>query len=370
MTDALNQMEREIVAQPALADALGPAFRERLHDLIPSEAVAPIERVHLVGCGDSHQAGLATTLAFGQWAGLPAEAHQALEFTGYRAPLVGPRDLVIPISNSGRVARTVEAAVMARARGARVIAITGNPDGPLARECGDALITNTASSVGVTPGTHSFLASMIAAWSIAQHLSAASYPSGKGAGGLGPHLTHALDVARALPSSLLDLLDSGVPPHVLGAGPAHAIALYAQMKFLESAAVTAMPFELEEWAHAGFFLATERTPVLIFAPEGESLARARELVRAPLALGAPVIAFVPAGSESEWHGVHHVIPVPPNLPEALAPAALALPIQWLALGLARRRAATPLGFDDSARRDINFEQIFDSEIRREPPTWK
>jgi fructoselysine-6-P-deglycase FrlB-like protein len=74
-------------------------------------------RVYLVGCGDSWYCGLATRLAFESWAGVSTEASQALEFSRYGVQYAPPDALVVAISNSGRVARTVEAVVRARARG-------------------------------------------------------------------------------------------------------------------------------------------------------------------------------------------------------------------------------------------------------------
>jgi glucosamine--fructose-6-phosphate aminotransferase (isomerizing) len=378
MTDPLDRMEREIDSQVDFLPICLQSLRDQLRSVLPPSEAAAVERVHLVGCGDSYQAGLATTLAFGRWAGLPAEAHLALEFTGYRTPLLGAKDLVVPISNSGRVARTVEAAVMAKARGVPVLAITGDGDGHLARETGRALVTDAAEGVGVTPGTHSFLASLAGAWEIARHLAEVRHSAGpeevaavdNALDELPGLMKRLLEECRAWPEPVLALFEAGVPAHILGAGPAWAMALCAQMKLLESAALTALPFELEEWAHSGFFLATSNTPVMILVPPGESVARAKEIVKAPLALGAPLVVIAPAGEQSAWGSTAHHIELPADLSETLSPALIALPIQTLALALARRRAATPLGFDDARRREINFEQIFDSEVRGEPPRWK
>jgi len=40
-------------------------------------------RIYLVGCGDSHYAGLATRFAFERWSGIPTEALESLEFSRY-----------------------------------------------------------------------------------------------------------------------------------------------------------------------------------------------------------------------------------------------------------------------------------------------
>src|SRR6266581_2542775 len=89
-------------------------------------------RVYLVGCGDSHYAGLATRFAFERWSGVPTEALESLEFSRYAIESAPADALVIAVSNSGRVVRTVECALVARARGIASVGLTYNPDSRLA----------------------------------------------------------------------------------------------------------------------------------------------------------------------------------------------------------------------------------------------
>jgi glucosamine--fructose-6-phosphate aminotransferase (isomerizing) len=282
---------------------------------------------------------------------------------------------VVPISNSGKVARTVEAAVMARSRGARVLAVTGRPDGRLAQESDAVIGTGGAQTVGLTPGTHSFVASLVTGWCLAHHLAVVRGRSDSPAvgrveseiGRMPALCEEMLDRCRAVPEGVIDLLLTSSSIQALGAGPAWAIAQCVQMKFLEAAAITALPFELEEWAHSGFFLTGPKTALLLLAPAGRSLFRAREIIRAAVAMGASVIAVVPDADDPAWADATHIAPVPGDVDELISPLLLALPVQMLALQVARRRGATPLGFDSERRREVNFEQIFDSEIRGEPP---
>ena len=96
-----------------------------------------MKRIVIEGCGDSHMAGLATELAFEQVAGIPTEPMTAMQAARYGSPYfekMFPRNpLVIGISVSGTVARTREALALARKEGALTIAVTANPDAPLAQ---------------------------------------------------------------------------------------------------------------------------------------------------------------------------------------------------------------------------------------------
>src|SRR5438132_6020248 len=90
-------------------------------------------RVYLVGCGDSHYCGLATRYAFERWSGIPTDALESLEFSRYALDSAPKDALVVAVSNSGRVTRTVECALFASQRGMASLGITYNPNSRLAQ---------------------------------------------------------------------------------------------------------------------------------------------------------------------------------------------------------------------------------------------
>src|SRR5260221_14633255 len=98
-----------------------------------------IEHLYLVGCGDSAFAGAAASLAFHKHTGIDAEGIHALDLARYRVRYLPERSAVMCISFSGRVGRTIEAAIQARRFGHRVLALTGNPESPLAKETTDTI---------------------------------------------------------------------------------------------------------------------------------------------------------------------------------------------------------------------------------------
>jgi ribokinase len=154
---AIAVMRDEIETIPdVIADqtsALEPALSELARSLRDSR----VEHAYLVGCGDSLFAGVATCLAFARCAGISAEAIHALEFARYRVRYLPARSLVVCISYSGEVGRTIEAAAQARERGHRVVALTGRADGRLAREV-DATVLLDVPTLGFSPGTSTYVA--------------------------------------------------------------------------------------------------------------------------------------------------------------------------------------------------------------------
>ena len=95
--------------------------------------LAELRRVLLVGCGTSLNAGLVGEYAIEDFAGLPAEVEQAAEFR-YRNPIVGAKDLVLSISQSGETADTLAAVREAVDKGALVAGIVNVVGSTIARE--------------------------------------------------------------------------------------------------------------------------------------------------------------------------------------------------------------------------------------------
>src|SRR5256884_6710284 len=153
MIPRLLEEQHEILAKPLSILARG------LHD-------ANIEHFYLVGCGDSAFAGAATALAFQKHASIRAEGIHALEMARYRVRYLPQRSAVVCISFSGRVGRTIEAAKQARRFGHRVLALTGNPDSPLAKEAAD-VIRLSVPTLGYSPGTSTYLAILAALFDLA-----------------------------------------------------------------------------------------------------------------------------------------------------------------------------------------------------------
>ena len=80
--------------------------REIVVNFVPS-------RIYLVGCGDSWSSGLAAFPAFESYTGIPTTPCQSMLFSRYLVHSAPKESLVILISNSGKVSRTIEAALQA-----------------------------------------------------------------------------------------------------------------------------------------------------------------------------------------------------------------------------------------------------------------
>lgn len=89
--------------------------------------------IHIIGSGASYLAGLTGAYAFESLLGWPTVVRSATVFKTYAASVLRPRSIVLALSPSGETEETLDAARMARSRGATVLALTNNPSSALAQ---------------------------------------------------------------------------------------------------------------------------------------------------------------------------------------------------------------------------------------------
>ncbi len=148
-------MIKEIFEQP---DCLRNAIRGRLDFHLGSAVLsgmgtsprdlAEIQRVVLVGCGTSLHSGLIGEYAIEDLADTPAEVQQAAEFR-YRNPIIGHRDLVLAISQSGETADTLAAVREAKQKGSFVMGLCNVVGSTIARETGRGIYLHAGPEISV-----------------------------------------------------------------------------------------------------------------------------------------------------------------------------------------------------------------------------
>jgi glucosamine--fructose-6-phosphate aminotransferase (isomerizing) len=352
-----DNMLAGIRQQPAWLEH-GPA--ELLEDARRLVDGPPPPAVYLVGCGDSHYAGLSTQLAFERWSGIPTHALPSLEFSRYRVELAPPGAWTVCVSNSGKVVRTVEAAANARARGLAAIGVTYDPDSRLA-DTADVTLAFRYGDPGFGPGTISYVASLGALYALAVR---AAELAGRDVGGLiesvqaqSETCSETIDLAGPAAERLAERLPDGAKIDVVGGGPGYGSALFGRAKLIESAHTPGGAHELEEWAHEEFFCTGPGTTTIVLAPSGASHDRAVEQLEAAKQIGAAAVAVcaptAPAAAAADV-----VLPVAGDPREELSPLTGCIPLELLAYYYASKRGLTMLGFDDEQRKALNFRQIF------------
>ncbi len=107
-----------------------------------------IKKIHLVSCGTAYHAGLVGNYMLGKYVRLPIEATVSSEFR-YEDPIVGSRDLVILITQSGETADTLAALRLAKEKKALTLAIVNVVGSTIAREADFVIYTQAGPEIGV-----------------------------------------------------------------------------------------------------------------------------------------------------------------------------------------------------------------------------
>lgn len=360
-----ENMYRGIHAQIAWLSQAPEELLTRARQMLT--AVPP--RIYLVGCGDSHYAGLATRLAFERWSGIPTEALESLEFSRYVVDYAPSGSWVVCVSNSGRVARTRECALFAKQHGLFPVAVTFDPDSPLAQLC-EATLAYRYTDVGFGPGTLSYLASLVSLYVIALRVGELS---GKLDQTASQHWLATIQQQSAIVEATIAACETPTaalgkqceiqtPIQIIGAGPNYGTALFGMAKFIEAARISAVGQELEEWAHEQYFCTGPGTVTIVLAPRGASSSRAREQLQAVRDMRGLAVTICSPDDIETTTLADIVFPVPGAIDEILTSIAYCVPLELFAYYFASSKELTMLGFDDSSRMEVNFRQIFSSQI--------
>lgn len=315
--------------------------------------IAGAKRILIGGSGDSLFGALCVAPALRRWTGLLTEAKSAMELSRYEAPLLGPDDLVISVSNSGSSSRARETVWLAKSRGAPTLGVTGSLSGALAAQTDHVVHRPVREVDGLPPSYGRCFLNMAEFLAVLYALYAFGLELGVRRGRLSAEARDAqlaaMDRAiQALPATaariepevmrLAAQLDGLDTIWAIGAGPSRGTAQYCAAKFHEQMPINGVTCDLEEWAHLEYFLTLswgERSVVLVIAPDGNSLDRAQELVvgingaggRAIVVTRNAATAFPPSFGRFDLGGPAE---------EWLSPLIYHLPAQLLVLHMAAR----------------------------------
>jgi glucosamine--fructose-6-phosphate aminotransferase (isomerizing) len=339
-------MHKEIFEQPrAVADTVrGRTSLEQgdvdLDGLELDQAYArSLERLTVVACGTSWHAGLVGRIMIESLARLPVEVELASEFRN-RDVLVGPRVMVLAISQSGETADTLAAVKVARARGARAHAICNVVGAAIPRECdGGTLFTRAGPEIGVA-STKAFTTQLAGLFLLAVKLG---------------RLRGTLDAAQArellqalnhVPSWMEKMVaqEAAVLPIAkrcaqardvlfLGRGAQFPVALEGALKLKEISYIHAEGYAAGEMKHGPIALIDEELPVVVLATREPSYEKTLGNMQEVKARGGLVYAVVTEG-DTHAAGLAELALTIPEAPPLLAPLLSIIPLQFLAYHVA------------------------------------
>ena len=335
------------------ADAVAETIADRttrldgveLGDLgaIDDDFLTDCRRIVIVACGTSYHAGLVGRYVLESWARVPVEMDVASEYR-YRDPVVGPRDLVIGISQSGETADTLAAMRLARSRGARVLAITNVMGSQATRDADGVLFTRAGLEISVA-ASKTFVCQVAAMYLLGLRLAELR--------GTMPVERRRELVAqlKRLPHCIDELLADGVNDAVdrtaerhhtsdfflyLGRHVGLAVSLEGALKLKEISYTATDAYAAGEMKHGPIALLDEQTPVVVVATDSPVLDKVISNMQEVRARGAHVIAVVTEGNETIAAHAEEVLRIP-RTDWMLQPILAVIPLQLLAYRIARLR---------------------------------
>ena len=342
-------MLKEIYEQ---ADAVAETIGERaarddgidLGDLgsIDDELLRTISRVVIVACGTSYHAGLIGRYAIEEWARVPVEVEIASEYR-YRNPVVGPRDLVVGISQSGETADTLAAMRTGRRSGAKVLAVSNIMGSQATREADGVLYTRAGLEIGVA-ASKTFVSQVAVMYLLALRLAELRGTMEPAA------LRSAIAELKRLPHLIAELLAAGTEnveriaeKHYqanfflyIGRHVGLPVALEGALKLKEISYIATDAYAAGEMKHGPIALLDESTPVVAVATDSPVLEKVISNIQEVRARGACVIALGTTGDQQIAPHADELIDVP-RTDWMLAPLLAVIPLQLLAYHIARRR---------------------------------
>ena len=340
-------MLKEIHEQP---DSLRNAIRGRLDFNLGSSVLsgmgtsprelAEIQRVVLVGCGTSLHAGLVGEYAFEDMADIHSEVQQAAEFR-YRNPIIGSRDLVVAISQSGETADTLAAVREANQKGAFVMGLCNVVGSTIARETGRGVYLHAGPEISVA-STKAFTCQVAVMLMMALKL-------GRGrrfSRDEGMKFAREIESIPALVEKVIAQSDriaeiaaryaANEHAFFIGRGPLYPVALEGALKLKEISYIHAEGYHAAELKHGPIALLQEGTPVIALANDIPGKDKTLGNVEECRARGARILGIVTEGDHEAAEAMDDVIEIPACHPlVSTVPTAVAL--QLLAYHIANQR---------------------------------
>ncbi len=398
-----------------MLNAMIADLEPQLERAITAETVNNLQRIYLVGCGDSYFASLGVRMFFEKYTGIPTEPAASMQFSRYIVDYAPKNSLVVGVSNGGRVSRTVEAIIRARKRGLYTIAATGYADRQLAQEANSSIIGNLpnvresmdalkkavetgklsqndlqlskpgaaeriAESLGIGGGVSLLLLSLAAYLASIVTLYLIGFRIAELRGTLNAdeaaklkkemlRFAEILYHTTSLNTSKAKILAETFKEHdtflILGSGPSYATALVAAAKLFELPQLNGVPQEIEEWAHQQFFFTRPgKSVIFVIVPPGNSRDRAIEQINGMQELGATVIAICDTDDHEILSLADYAMPIQGKMLEEFTPLAYVVPGQLFAFSTLHVRGQPPIPepLDFQKLMEINFKQIYQSVI--------
>ncbi|MDE7226907.1 MAG: glutamine--fructose-6-phosphate transaminase (isomerizing) [Treponemataceae bacterium] len=348
-------MLKEIYEQPkALTDTLRPRLVQdadgkpcdiQFDEITFGEDWTNARRVVITACGTAYHAGMVGKYVFEHFARIPVVVDVASEFR-YRNPILHKDDLFIVISQSGETADTLAALRLAKAAGAKVIAITNCVGSTVSREADEVIYTWAGPEIAVA-STKAYTTQLMCLYLLALKMAQA-----RGTISPADYAQTLADVA-ALPDKVQQILDNQsdiqkftsrqfnkAKIFYIGRLFDSASSLESALKLKEVSYMHCEAFAAGELKHGPIALMDTNTLVVGIATQRELYEKIASNILEVKARGAATMVITQDTKGAFTDAVDTVITIPP-VADALSPILAIVPAQLFAYYCAVQRGNDP-----------------------------
>jgi glucosamine--fructose-6-phosphate aminotransferase (isomerizing) len=334
----------EIYEQPEVLERMVRTQSEAAREIAEVIAARDVGGILIAARGSSDNAALYGKYLWGSFNGLPVGLATPSLFTTYGTPPSLDGLLVVGVSQSGQSPDIVSVVEEGRRQGALTLAITNEPDSPLASHADLVLDTATGPERAVA-ATKTYTAQLMAV--------ALLSVVAKSDTGLLEELGRVPELVRGM-LALDDDVRAAVERYrymercvVLGRGFNYSTAYEWSLKLKEMTYVVAEPYSSADFQHGPVAIVSDGFPVLAVVPGGAVFDHLLQLLES---LGREQRAelVVLSNDERALSLAQTPIPLPEDLPEWLSPIVSIVPAQLFCYHLTRAK-----GYDTENPRQLN-----------------
>ncbi len=316
----------------------------RIPDMnISVEELKACQKITIVACGTAWHAGMVGKYLIEKFAKVPVELDLASEYR-YRDPIVPPHTIMIPVSQSGETADTLEAIRIAKSLGAKVASIVNAVGSSVARESHGVVYQQAGPEIGVA-STKAYTSQVTAFALFTIWLAETRGIMDKAqAKEMIAHL-------RAIPEKIQTILDNQdvikrlaeTPKYrdaqsalYLGRSYNFPSALEGALKLKEISYIHAEGYAAGEMKHGPIALVTNELPVVCVATQGDTYEKMVSNIQEIKARDGLVITVATEGDKQILAHSEDVIYIP-ECYEPYSPILVAVPLQLFSYYVAVNR---------------------------------
>ncbi|WP_185877165.1 glutamine--fructose-6-phosphate transaminase (isomerizing) [Blattabacterium cuenoti] len=294
--------------------------------------------ITIIACGTSWHSGLIGEYLLEKFTRIPVEVEYASEFR-YRDPIIGKKDIIIAISQSGETADTLSALKLAKSKGAFIFGICNIAGSSIARNVDAGAYTHAGPEIGVA-STKAFTGQitvlMLMALKIGIYKSTIDNKLYKRLCKELNNIPYKISKVLKIHNYIKKISKIYCEENnflYLGRGINFPVALEGALKLKEVSYIHAEGFPAAEMKHGPIALIDDNMPVIVIAPIKGFYEKIVSNIQEIKARKGKIIAIINEGDVQVNMLADHVIKIP-STHEYLCPLITVIPLQLLAYQIA------------------------------------